>query len=124
MRKLREDQDAIYFDAFAVISAGTDYPVGTRQHPVNNGPDLRAILVARELKKIILLSDFTLDDDMPGLVWESESEAALPSSPSYTIDFNGFDVDGGIFHHLIVDTSSHGGDIYLEDCCITELVEK
>jgi hypothetical protein len=66
--------NTVYFDVSG--EAGTDYPVGTRQHPVNNGPDLRAILAARGLTIVVLLSDFTVDAAMStGLVYAAENRA-------------------------------------------------
>jgi hypothetical protein len=58
-------EDAVYYDAGSAFT-GTQYPIGTAQKPVNNLPDLRAILTARNLKTIILLSSITLDAAMEG----------------------------------------------------------
>lgn len=51
-------EDAVYFDSVNGV-AGTTYPIGTPQRPVNNEADLVAIIANRALKKVILLSNIT-----------------------------------------------------------------
>jgi hypothetical protein len=102
---IRYNQDTVYFDAESSYN-GTAYPIGTRGMPVNNGPDLRAILAARGLKKVILLSDFSLDADMTNLIWDSEQrwnhlyDGAVIPPPMFENMEGGLSIDGCLFKNL------------------------
>jgi hypothetical protein len=105
-----EEGDAVYFDSGGV--AGTDYPVGTPQSPVNNVADLLAILAARGLSKVVLLSDITLTAACTGLTF-------IAGTPGQTVcDLNGQDVAGSTFIDLNIDGNQGAGasECFYEGC--------
>jgi hypothetical protein len=62
--------DGVWYDNNSAY-AGVDDPIGTPQCPVNNLPDLRAILIAKNLKRIYICDGalVDLDQNMMGYEW-------------------------------------------------------
>lgn len=103
---------AIHFDAGG--SAGTAYPIGTYQSPVNNLPDLRTIAAARNIKTIIVHGPLTLDAAMNGY----EFIGFNPANDADFIDINGQDIDNSSFFNLFIQGAMGGTGYYpfFKDC--------
>jgi hypothetical protein len=65
-------QEAIYYNSVGG-EAGTAYPIGRADRPVNNFNDLVAICIARKITTIVLMSDITLLDHMLGYYIKSQT---------------------------------------------------
>jgi len=104
---------AVYFDAVNGV-AGTAHPVGTAEMPVNNMADLRAILAARNLRTVVVMSDMTWDADMVGYHFIGKEIL------KYVVDTNGFNPDVSTFERVNVDISlapvGVDYEIYAIDC--------
>ncbi|MFH1031129.1 MAG: hypothetical protein V1767_00960 [Chloroflexota bacterium] len=111
--ELRLLENAVYFHP-TLGAPGTDYPIGTRQYPVNNGIDLRAILAARGLNTVVLLDSWALDADMVGVRFTSEQDFGAP-----TLTLGGFVIS---YADRLVITGDGGGAAFrLTDCDVTAL---
>jgi len=96
--------DAVYFDAVYGV-AGIQYPVGTRQHPVNNETDLLVILTARNLDKVILRNTATVlqfTGALSDVIFIGEGEGGTLAP---TVDFNGQAITCTFINLRITDTS-------------------
>jgi hypothetical protein len=62
-------------------TAGTDFPQGTREYPVDNFADLHSISEARGLRKIFIMRDATLT----GIDMSASSHQFIGDSPTYTL---------------------------------------
>ena len=94
---------AVYFDSVDGV-AGTNYPTGTINPPVNNEADLRAICAARHIDNVVLknaASVLKFTSALTGLNFIGEGVSGLTP----TIDFNGQAI-GCTFNNLrITDTT-------------------
>jgi len=95
--------DTVYFDSIGG-EAGTAYPVGTATRPVNNEANLRAILIARDLRKVVLVNPTTVLQFTSALTGiDFIGEGVIGLTP--TINFNGQAI-GCTFSNLrITDTT-------------------
>jgi hypothetical protein len=81
-----EESNAVYFSAGGY--AGTLFPIGTPQYPVNNVADLLAIVAARGIRKVVCLSDITLNAAAENLNFISDRPRML------TMNLNGQSIAG------------------------------
>jgi len=97
--------DAVYFDALNGV-AGTTYPQGTAQFPVNNLADVMTIATARNLRVIRVRGPLVLTQDTPGytFIGESPSGAIVES-----VTIGAFDVSSCRFHDLVVTINATPG---------------
>ncbi len=97
-----EEGEAAYYDVDNGV-AGTCYPIGTAQMPVNNLTDLKAILTARRLSKVLLLSNMAIDSDLTGC------EVIGVPAFEWRVSLNGGDVTDSAFKFVQVQSPSISG---------------
>lgn len=95
--------------------AGTVYPIGTPQQPVNNLVDALAILTERGFITLYIIEDITLDNAYEGLHFVGHSQI----HPTIDIDASA-DVGHCEFSDIIV-TGALDGGAYLKNCFIYDL---
>jgi hypothetical protein len=96
--------DGVYFDSVNGV-AGTAWPIGTPEKPVNNLTELLVILAARKLDKVVLRNDATVlqfTGALADIIFVGEGEAGALSP---TVDFNGQAITCTFINLRITDTA-------------------
>lgn len=95
--------------------AGTDYPIGLRNYPVNNLADAKAIADANGLKTILVLESMTLaaGDFTAGYIFRGDN----PVTTTVTVDNPGPNVQNCIFENMRITGTLDGGNV-LDGCDI------
>lgn len=86
-------QDGLHIDTTGGGTAGTAYPIGTRQVPVSNITDLRTIAVATGVRKIYVRGNITLNNSFIGYEWIALAGGGV-------ITGGGQDAGGSIFRNI------------------------
>lgn len=98
--------DSVHYDSAG--SPGTAWPIGTPTNPCNSLADVRTILVALNLHKIVVHGSLTLDATMQGYHFVGFN----PLDYNITLDINGQDVDDSIFENLHIVGAMGGTGLY------------
>jgi len=113
---------AASFDGYVALDitsayAGTTFPIGTRQAPVNNIADAIAISEGRGLTDILIMSSMTLDsgDFSDGYTFEGDN----PVIVTLTID-PATDVQNCEFQRLTIEGTLDGANTF-RDCTINDV---
>jgi formylmethanofuran dehydrogenase subunit C len=96
--------DGVYFNSVGG-AAGTTWPIGTPEHPVNNETDLLVILTARNLDKVILRNSATVlqfTGALSDVIFIGEGEGGTLAP---TVDFNGQAITCTFINLRITDTA-------------------
>lgn len=97
--------------------AGTEFPIGTPQEPVNNLADAITIAQARGFDVLYIVGDFTIGatDNVDGYI----IEGIFPSFASITI-VSGASTEGTLFRSCTV-SGTLDGDASIRDCSVCDL---
>jgi hypothetical protein len=114
-----EERDAVYFDAVNGV-AGTEYPIGTIESPVNNCADLATILGARMTNKVFLLSDITFDRAFTEIefIGKGASDEIETVSHRVVATLNNRNLSGCVVQNCITDGTWATGTVTFKDCII------
>lgn len=94
--------------------AGTTWPIGTHQYPVNNIADMLVIATARSLDTVLVHTDLTIgaSDNVDGMIFMSEGRMGT------TITLTaGCSVNGAAFRYLNLQGEMTNGDVLLVESC-------
>ena len=98
----------VYFDSLNGV-AGTGYPVGTSNPAVNNDADLRAICIARNIRRVFIIGTLMLTANMEGYDFQGANTTRS------IVNLNGRSVAGSTFSDLYL-TGAGTGDIFANRC--------
>lgn len=107
--------DAIYINA-DTGEAGTDFPIGTTAHPVNNLTDAYTLAVRYGLKRYVVCGSITLDRAY--IDWRFEGST---SNIHDLVDLNGQDIEHSTFCCLKISGAQGGTEVaFFKDCVMYE----
>jgi hypothetical protein len=92
--------------------AGTEYPIGTHTHPVNNFADAKLIMEARTIEKLHIHNNIVINQDFPDVVIEGKSGKEV-------VILQNVNIDGVYFKNLYLAGQVSGGSFRAEQCAIT-----
>ena len=92
-------------------SAGTSYPVGTDKVPVNNIPDMVALMTKYNIHEISVESDITLDPAYP-----LPNVKFHPHAGIVYLNVNGCDIDGALIDSVGIYGDFNHSQVILREC--------
>lgn len=93
--------------------AGTEYPIGTHETPVNNFTDMKTIAVNRTIEKLHIHNDIYIDQDLKDYVIEGKSGKEV-------VILQNVNVDGCYFRNLYLAGMASGGSFRGEQIALTD----
>ena len=98
-------------------NAGTTFPNGTREFPVNNTADAIAICVDRGIERIVITESMTLSDGdfSAGYIFVSDNPAVV----TLTLTTGGADVTNCVFENITVTGEMDGNSVFRQ-CAILD----
>ena len=112
-------EDAVYYSSTSA-ETGTDWPVGTAQHPSNDLDDVASILGTRQLNKVIYTTDATLTAAIAAITGITH----VGVNKEVVITLGGQDVSNNHFYNCtVVGAQGGAGYMYLHNCGVGTITD-